>query len=131
MSRYREVSQMPESVGVPARLDIHADNPSRRRADEVRRHCGFDGSRLSLARIISRPRTLAITLLMAAPLVTGCKSGGESARWLINGWLDPTQTGNFGRAQNAVAACAFQIDQPHRDRFTAQIEPPFLDSAFV
>lgn len=40
-------------------------------------------------------RVMAMLLGCVLLPVVGCKPGGESAQWLINGFLDPTQTGQF------------------------------------
>lgn len=41
-------------------------------------------------------RGVAAALVAAsAALNSGCKAGGESARWLLNGFVDPTQVGQF------------------------------------
>lgn len=46
----------------------------------------------------SRLKVVLLALVGICAL-SGCKSGGESAQWLLNGLLDPTQAGQFREAR--------------------------------
>lgn len=52
-------------------------------------------------------------LLMAVFAATGCKPGGESARWLQNGLVDPTQVGQFLEPKrNEIRASLSILEEP-------------------
>lgn len=52
-------------------------------------------------------------LLLAVFAATGCKPGGESARWLQNGLVDPTQVGQFLEPKrNEIRASLSILEEP-------------------
>lgn len=59
----------------------------------------------------SSARLVALALLVGA--LSGCKSGGESANWLLNGFLDPTQQGQFLEPRrNEIRASLSILEEP-------------------
>ncbi len=69
--------------------------------------CSSAGPR---GRVASTPVWVGAALLC---LAAGCKPGGESARWLTNGFIDPTQVGQFLEPRrNEIRASLSILEEP-------------------
>lgn len=59
------------------------------------------------------PRVLFTATAMMAAALLGCNQPGSSAKWLTNGLLDPTQTGNFDKpARLEIRGTVSVLDEP-------------------
>lgn len=57
--------------------------------------------------------TRALVLLSLCVAMAGCKPGGESSRWLVNGLIDPTQVGQFLEPKrNEIRASLSILEEP-------------------
>lgn len=74
------------------------------------------------------------TLLVLMPLILccGCKSGGESARWLLNGFLDPTQSGQFLEPRrNEIRSSLSILEEPVGIQDTQDPQPVDLEPSYA
>jgi polysaccharide export outer membrane protein len=67
----------------------------------------------------NRARLISPAMLLAAPFIallataTGCSSSGESANWMLNGFLDPSQVGRFrSESRNEVRSVISILEEP-------------------
>lgn len=83
-------------------------------------------------------RSAAIALLAGAILpLCGCKAGGESAQWLLNGFLDPTQSGQFLEPRrNEIRSSLSILEEPvgiqdAQDPGPQDLEPEYAEHTIL